>query len=57
MLCKKAASMTIGISMGQEMCLILGQVSLNSLIRRKTSKRKDVVRVEIDEIAAYIQGG
>ena len=26
MLCKKAASMTIGISMGQEICLIVGQV-------------------------------
>ena len=31
MLCKKAASMTIGISMDQEICLILGQVSLNLL--------------------------
>ena len=29
MLCKKAASMTFGILMGQEICLILGQVSLN----------------------------
>ena len=31
MLCKKAAPMTIGISMEQEICLILGQVSLNLL--------------------------
>ena len=31
MLCKKAASMTVGISMDQEICLILGQVSLSSL--------------------------
>ena len=31
MLCKKAASMTIGISMDQEICLIRGQVSLSSL--------------------------
>ena len=31
MLCKKGASMTIGISMDQEICLLLGQVSLNSL--------------------------
>ena len=29
MLCKKAASMIIGISMGQEICLIMGQVSLS----------------------------
>ena len=29
MLCKKAASMTTGISMDQEICLILGQVSLS----------------------------
>ena len=31
MLCKKAASMTIGISMDQEICLVLGQVSLSLL--------------------------
>ena len=31
MLCKRAASMSIGISMDQEICLILGQVSLSSL--------------------------
>ena len=31
MLCKKAASMLIGISMDQEKCLILGQVSLSLL--------------------------
>ena len=31
MLCEKATSMTIGISMDQENCLILGQVSLSSL--------------------------
>ena len=31
MLCKKAASMTIGISIDQEICLILGQVSLSLL--------------------------
>ena len=29
MLCKNAASMTIGTSMGQEICLILGQVALS----------------------------
>ena len=32
---KSAASMTIGISMGQETCLILGQVSLNLLYSMK----------------------
>ena len=31
MLCKKAASMTVGISMDQEICLIPGQVSLSLL--------------------------
>ena len=31
MLCKNAASMTIGISMDQEICLILGKVSLSLL--------------------------
>ena len=31
MLCKKAASMTIGISMDQEICVILGQISLSLL--------------------------
>ena len=35
MLCKNATSMTIGISMGQEICLILGQVSLNLLFSKK----------------------
>ena len=32
MLCKNAASMTIGISMGQEICLLLGHVSLSLLL-------------------------
>ena len=36
MLRKKAASMIIGISMGQEICLIHGQVSLNLLYWKKT---------------------
>ena len=49
------ASTTIGTSMGQEICLILGQVSFNLLIGRKTSRRKHVVRGEIDEKAADIQ--
>ena len=34
-LCKKGAPMTIGMSMGQEICLIHGQVSLNSLYCKK----------------------
>ena len=41
MLCKNAASMTIGISMGQEICLILGQVSL-SLLYWKKNLQKDI---------------
>ena len=52
---KKNASMTTGISMGQETCLIHGQVSLNLLKGRKTSKRIHVVRGEINEKAADIQ--
>ena len=47
--------MIIGISMGLETCLILGQVSLNFSIGRKSSRRIYVVRVEIDEKTAYIQ--
>ena len=35
MLCKNAASMIIGIAMGQEICLIIGQVSLNLLHWKK----------------------
>ena len=47
--------MIIGISMGQEACLILGQVSHNLLYWKKTSRRIYVVRVEINEKTAYIQ--
>ena len=47
--------MIIGISMGQEICLILGQVSHNLLYWKKTSRRIHVVRGEIDENTAYIQ--
>ena len=53
MLCKKAASMTFGISMDQETCLIHGQVSLNLLYWKKN--RIYVVRGEINEKTAYIQ--
>ena len=41
MSCKKAASITIGISMGQEICLIIGQVSL-SLLCWKRSLQTDI---------------
>ena len=47
--------MIIGISTGLETCLILGQVSHNSLYWKKTSRRIYVVRGEIDEETAYIQ--
>ena len=47
--------MIIGISMGQEICPIHGQVSLVYSIGRKTSKRIYVVRGEINEKTAYIQ--
>ena len=46
MLCKKAASMIIGISMDLETCQIFGQVSLIFSITRKTSRRIYVVRGE-----------
>ena len=52
---KKAASMTIGISMGHEICLILGQVSLSLLHEKRTSRWIYVVRGEINEKTAYIQ--
>ena len=47
--------MIFGISMGQETCLILGQVSLNLLYWKKTSRRIFVVREEINEKTADIQ--
>ena len=53
---KRNASMITGISIGLETCLTLGQVSHNLLCWRKNSRRIYVVREEIDEKAAYIQG-
>ena len=47
--------MIIGISMGQETCLILGQVSLILLYWKKTTRRIFVVRGEINDKTAYIQ--
>ena len=44
--------MIIGISMGQETCQILGQVSLNLLYWKKNLY---VVREEINKKTAYIQ--
>ena len=41
MLCKKAASTTVGTSMGQEICLILGQVSV-SLLSWKRNLQMDL---------------
>ena len=55
MLCKKATSMTIGISMGQEICLILGQVSLKFTLSCEKPPNGYVVRVEINEKTADIQ--
>ena len=46
--------MTIGIPMGQEICLILEQVSLSST-RTETSRRMYVVWGETDKKAATIQ--
>ena len=47
--------MIIGILMGREICLIIGQVSLNLFQWKKTSRRIFVVRGEINEKTAYIQ--
>ena len=52
---KSNASMIIGISMDQEMCLILGQVSLSSLSWKKNLPTDFCGPGEIDEQAAYIQ--
>ena len=41
--------------MDLETCQILGQVSHNSSIGRKTSRRKNVVRGKINEKTVYIQ--
>ena len=55
MLSKRVASMITGISMGQEICLIIGLVHSVYSIRRETSRRIYVVRGETDEKAANIQ--
>ena len=47
--------MIIGTSMGQVICLILGQVSRNLLYSTKSSRRKNVVRGETDKTAGTIQ--
>ena len=47
--------MIIGISMGLETCLILGQVSHNLLYWKKNLPTDICVRGEIDEKTAYIQ--
>ena len=52
---KSDASMIIGISMGQEICLIHGQVSHNLLYWKKKLPTDIVVRGEIDEKTADIQ--
>ena len=52
---KRDATTITGTSMGQETCQILGQVSLNYFIGRETSRRRNVVREEIDEKTADIQ--
>ena len=41
--------------MGQEICLIIGQVHSVYSMRREASRRKNVVRGETDEKAANIQ--
>ena len=55
MLCKNAASVTIGISMDQEICLIHGQVSLSLLYWQRNLQTDFVVQVETDQTAGNIQ--
>ena len=52
---KRNASMIIGMSMGQETCLILGQGHSVYFIGRETSRRICVVRWETDKTAGNIQ--
>ena len=48
--------MTMGISMGQEICLIIGLVSLNVfLLEEKPPEGYTVVRREINKKTAYFQ--
>ena len=56
MFSKNAASMTIGLSMGQEICLILGQGSL-SLLYQKRNLQTDFLWSgrETDKTAGNIQ--
>ena len=55
MLCKNVALMISGTSMGQELCQIHGQVSLKLLYWKKTSRKINVVQVEIDKKAVNMQ--
>ena len=55
MLCKKAASMTIGISMDQEICLILGRVSLSLLYWKRNLQTDFCGPGETDKTASDIQ--
>ena len=55
MLCKKAASMTIGISMGQEICLIHGQVSLSLLFQVRNLQTDICGPGETDKTASDIK--
>ena len=52
---KKNASMIVGISMGQEICLIVAQVSLNLLYWKKNLQTDICGPGEINEKTAYIQ--
>ena len=52
---KRNASMTVGISMGEEICLIIGQVSLNLLYWKKNLQTDVCGPGEINKKTAYIQ--
>ena len=50
---KESASMIFGISMRQEICPIIGQISFNLLYWTKTFKQIFMVRGDINEETAY----
>ena len=52
---KNAASMTVGKSMGQEICLILGQVPLGLLYWKRNLQTEKCERWETDKTAVNIQ--
>ena len=55
MLCKKVASMMTGISIDQEICLIVGQVPLSLILLEEKLPDGCIVREETDKTAVNMQ--